>query len=215
VPGCGADYSVVNSGGTNWPASGTTGTTTTTTKCTGYSGTCESGNYYKSGTYNSANSFSAFNGAELNGVWTIKIIDHLAQDDGTLFGWSLTFPQTCYATLATVTPTINTSVWSNAVAGTGPTVPSQTPTSTAISNPGPGTCPAAGLCNGNKLTNSLSVGPFNTVGAFVYNLTTTDQFGCQYVNPVTVNVTCLCPTATIAYTPSTFCLNDSTVKMLV
>ena len=215
VPGCGADYTVVNSGGTNWPASGTTGTTTTTTKCTGYSGTCESGNYYKAGTYNSVNPFSAFDGAELNGVWTIKIIDHLAQDDGTLFSWSLSFPQSCYATLATVTPAINTAIWSNAVVGTGPAVPAQTPTSSAVSNPGPGTCPAAGLCNGNKLTNSVSVGPFNTVGSYIYNLTSTDQFGCQYVNPVTVNVTCLCPTATITYTPSVFCLNDAVSKTVI
>ncbi|WP_166426948.1 T9SS type B sorting domain-containing protein [Flavobacterium psychrotolerans] len=213
VPGCGANYTVVNSGGFNWPSAGASGTTSATKTCASYTGSCGSGSYYKSQTYNSANPFSAFNGADLNGVWTIKITDNLKDDDGTLFSWSLDFPQTCYVSLATVTPNIATATWSHS--GSGPVIPAQTTTSSVITNPGPGTCPSPGPCLGNKLTNSVSVGPFPTAGTFVYNSTAVDQFGCQYVNPVTVNVTCSsCPTATIKYAANSFCVSDTTAQIV-
>ena len=188
VPGCGATYTVVNTGGLVWPTSGAaTGLITTTAACAGYTGPCQAGNYYPAGIYNSANSFAGFNGAALNGIWSIKLTDNLNLDDGTLFSWSLSFPPSCYGNLETITPAIASATWTNS--GPGPVVPAQTTTSTVVTNPGPGICPSPGPCLGNKLANSVSVGPFPTAGAFVYNLTSIDQFGCQFVRPVTVNVT--------------------------
>ena len=93
VPGCVEQYSVVNSGGVNWSAAGNT--TTATTNCAIWGGACEAGDYYIGQTYNSLNSFSALIGANLNGVWTLKITDDQFSDDGVLSNWSLTFPTSC------------------------------------------------------------------------------------------------------------------------
>ncbi|RTY90009.1 PKD domain-containing protein, partial [Flavobacterium sp. GSN2] len=203
IAGCGATYTVVNSGGIAWPPGGTIGTTTVSTACGTYTGSCQVGNYYIPQTYNSMNPFSVLNGADLNGVWSIRVTDNLNFDDGTLFNWSLSFPAACYASLQSVTPGITTATWSNG--GSGPLVPAQTTTSTVVTNPGPGVCPAPGPCLGNQLANNITIGPFPNPGSFIYNLTAVDQFGCQYLRPVTVNVTAVCPTATISYAGSPYC----------
>lgn len=197
VAGCGATYTVVASGGNTWGAAGTTvATPLANGNCT-YTGVCETANYYRPLSYNSASSFAGFNGAAMNGVWTIRITDHLDLDDGTLFSWSLTFPTGCYDQLQSVTPDMSTAVWSHS--GSGPAVPAQTTTSAAVTDPGPGACPTAGTCLGNRLTNAVTVGPFNVGGAFNYNFTVTDEFGCRYLRTVTVNVTC--PPCDAASTP--------------
>ncbi|KGO90064.1 hypothetical protein Q764_03075, partial [Flavobacterium suncheonense GH29-5 = DSM 17707] len=200
VPGCVATYTVVNSGGVAWTAAGVT--TTATSTCGTYGGACETGNYYISQTYNSTNPFSAFNGATMNGVWTLQVKDNLTLDDGVLSNWSLTFPASCYGSLQSATPDLTTATWSTT--GSGPAVPAQTTTSTVVNNPGP-TCPPPGPCVGNSLANNVTIGPFPTAGSYVYSFTVTDEFGCQYRRNVTINVTCPCPSASISYTGSPFC----------
>ncbi|MCE3279505.1 MAG: Protein of unknown function precursor [Bacteroidetes bacterium] len=187
VPGCGATYTVVGDGtGQSWTNYGAVIGTTTTSPCAGYAGACEAGTYYRPITYNSTNSFAGFNGADLNGTWSLRVTDNAAQDDGTLFSWSLDFPTTCYSGLETVTPDMTTAVWSTT--GTGPAIPSQTTSSAVVTDPGPGACPTPGTCLGNRLTNSINLGPFLTGGSFVYDFTATDEFGCQYQRSVTINV---------------------------
>jgi subtilisin-like proprotein convertase family protein len=208
VPGCGARYCVVNSGGASWTANSsvTSGPPTTNGQCS-YTGVCENNLYYIPQTYTSTNSFSAFNGAPLNGVWTLRITDNQSLDNGVLFGWSLTFPLTCYKPLQTVTPDITSLTWSHS--GSGPAVPTQTTTSTVVTDPGPDPCQFAGTCIGNQLTNNVTVGPFTSSGTFDYVLTGTDEFGCQYSRTVQVLVTCACPTAVITAPITTICSGNS------
>ena len=159
VPGCTAQYTVVNSGGVNWSAAGNT--TTTTTNCAIWGGACEAGDYYISQTYNSLNSFAGFIGSNMNGIWTLKITDDQLSDDGVLSNWSLTFPSSCYSNLQTITPDLSTATWTHS--GGGPAVPAQTTTSTVVNNPGPA-CPSPGPCVGNQLANNVTIGPFPTAG---------------------------------------------------
>ena len=201
VPGCVEQYSVVNSGGVNWSAAGNT--TTATTNFAIWGGACEAGDYYIGQTYNSLNSFSALIGANLNGVWTLKITDDQFSDDGVLSNWSLTFPTSCYGSLQTITPDLATATWSTS--GSGPAVPAQTTTNTVVNNPGPA-CPSPGPCVGNQLANDITLGPFPTAGSFVYSFTVTDEFGCQYRRNVTVTASCVCPAVTtFSYAGTLFC----------
>uniref|UniRef100_UPI0040486D1E proprotein convertase P-domain-containing protein n=1 Tax=Flavobacterium sp. TaxID=239 RepID=UPI0040486D1E len=212
VAGCTATYSVVNTGGASWTAAASTtaGPPTANGACA-YTGVCETGgSYYIPQTYTSTNSFAALNGATLNGVWTLRVVDNIASDDGVLSNWSLTFPTGCYANLLSETPDLNTATWSHS--GSGPALPSQTTTNTVVNNPGP-SCPAPGPCVGNQLTNNVTVGPFNTAGSYVYSFTVTDQFGCQYRRNVTVNVNPGCPTASISYTGSPYCTTSAPVNV--
>ncbi|WP_117616428.1 PKD domain-containing protein, partial [Flavobacterium cauense] len=204
VPGCTATYSVVNSGGASWTnVASTTAAPPTTNGLCAYTGVCETGgSYYIPQTYTSTNPFTALNGAAMNGVWTLKVVDNISSDDGVLSNWSLTFPSSCYASLQTITPDLATATWTTS--GSGPAVPAQTTTSTVVNNPGP-SCPPPGPCVGNQLTNNVTIGPFPTAGSYVYSFTVTDEFGCQYRRNVTVNATCVCPTASISYTGSPFC----------
>lgn len=213
VPGCGTTYTVTNSGGRSWTNYGLVGPqagTNQTTACSSYTGTCEDGTYYKSGNYNSTESFSNLDGVPLNGTWSIRIVDYLFEDDGFLFRWSMSFPQDCYKPLETITPDLasNTVTWSHS--GTGPTVPgTQTFTKTSVTDPGPDACPIPGTCLGNQITSSINVGPFTTCGDFDYNAMITDEYGCRYDTIVTVNV--ICPVTANMSGTTTICPNNSAV----
>ena len=210
VPGCTASYTVVSSGAVAWTAAGVT--TTTTTPCASYSGPCYTTTltnrpvvYFKPQTFNATQPFSLLDNADLNGVWTLKITDTRALDDGVLNDWSLTFPSSCYGTLETVTPVLSSINWKHT--GSGPAVPSHTSTSVPVTNPGPDACPASATCAGNKRTNSVSVGPFNSPGNYVYTLEAQDEFGCKYTRDVAVNVTC--PTCNLNLTSAPATINQS------
>ncbi|MFN9112197.1 MAG: proprotein convertase P-domain-containing protein, partial [Bacteroidota bacterium] len=197
IPGCPATYTVVKSGGVSWtePSS----VTPTPTPCSSYTGPCLTTSpgtggstiqylYLRPLTYNSQNSFTAFNGADLNGVWSLKITDNRAVDDGVLTNWSLSFPTSCYGSLETVTPNLSTAVWS--ATGSAPAVPAYSTINTPVTNPGADPCPPGLTCVGNKLTNSVTVGPFNSPGNYAYTLKVTDEFGCSYQKDVNVSVSC-------------------------
>ena len=191
VAGCPATYTVVGDGsGVAWGgAADPATTTTTTTTCAGYTGACLATSYYLPLVYDSTNSFAAFNGADLNGVWSVVITDNQGDDDGVLSNWSLTFPPTCFNTLETVTPDIVSATWSHT--GTGPAV-TNAPVTTVVVDPGPDGCPDPGTCTGTQIVNSPTVGPFTTSDTHVYTLTTVDEFGCSYTRDITINVNCTC-----------------------
>jgi gliding motility-associated-like protein len=186
VPGCPANYCVSPTSTNLWTNSANV--TTTSQTCSVFAGPCETGNYFVGTTYASAQPFSNLNGAPLNGTWTLRITDNQSLDDGTLFGWSLSFPDACYRDLESVTPDIVNSVWSHS--GTGPAVTSQDTTHLTVIDPGPDACPTAGTCIGNQITNVTSVGTFNFTGSYDYDVLITDEFGCNYSRTVQVNVTC-------------------------
>ncbi|MFY7879609.1 MAG: PKD domain-containing protein, partial [Lacibacter sp.] len=210
VAGCTASYTVVNTGAVAWTAAGVTNTTPS--PCASYSGPCYTTTltnrpvvYFKPQTFNSTQPFTVLNGADLNGVWTLKITDTRALDDGVLNDWSLTFPSSCYGTLETVTPAISSLTWK--LSGSGPAVPAHTSNSVSVTNPGPDACPTTATCVGNKQTNTVTVGPFNTAGSYVYTLEAQDEFGCKYTRDVTVNVAC--PTCNLNLTSVPATINQS------
>ncbi|MGB1269669.1 MAG: proprotein convertase P-domain-containing protein, partial [Flavobacteriaceae bacterium] len=229
VPGCTGSYSVADSGGVNWGAANIPASDADIVNCPPiYSGTCEGGNYYDATLYNSTNSFNVLDGAQMNGVWTLRITDNLNIDDGVLTSWSLDFPPSCYGALEYVTPDLSASnggtpsgVWEHT--GTGPVVPvfgSQTVTSTAVSNPGPDPCPAGQNCDGSQITNTITVGPFDTPSeTYVYSFLVTDEFGCQYQQDVTINVLDNCTECTLNLSSATgtdsqnICDGDSIVDI--
>ncbi len=134
----------------------------------------------------------------MNGIWTLKVTDFQALDNGVLENWSLAFPVSCYRVLQTLTPDITSLQWSTAAANPQPSV--QNTISSTVSDPGPDPCQTPGTCIGNSLTASTSVGPFNSAGTYTYTLTGVDEFGCSYSLNIVINATCgACPTATLSY----------------
>lgn len=189
-PGCFAPYHIVNSGGIIWNTAASF--TTYTQSCDTYTGTCESGDYFlQDETYNSSESMTNLVGAELNGVWTLRIIDYWAIDDGYLDGWSISFPGDCYTDLETETPILSGGLWSGD--GTGPVVPepqvvNNNPFLPTTIDP----CPGDADCTGNQLENTVTIGPFVNAGSYTYTFTVEDEFGCEFIKEVVINVDCPC-----------------------
>jgi gliding motility-associated-like protein len=187
IPGCTENYIVVGDNtGILWTDTGNT--TTESVSCDIYSGVCEPGEYYLPLTYESTEPFSNFDGGDLNGIWTLRITDTFILDNGVLNDWSITFPDECYSLLETVTPELVSAEWSHQ--GNGPAIPSQSTSSTIITNPGPDLCPASQNCDGTELTNNIEIGPFLTIGNYVYTITVQDEFGCEFSKDIVVNSTC-------------------------
>jgi hypothetical protein len=187
IPGCPATYCIQHGTGRSWTSSAnvTSGPPTANGQCAEYTGTCENNLYYIPGTYQSTNSFAPFNGAPLNGVWTVKITDLQGSDDGAVFGWTLTFPDECYRTYGVETPDI-TSVTFNDASLNGSS------TTQLISEPGP-YCPPSQVCEGDQITRdgqfcTYPAGTSGPQGPYAY--TVTDEYGCIYTGSIMVNVTC-------------------------
>tara|TARA_R110002073_G_scaffold93546_6_gene218425 strand:+ start:3058 stop:6540 length:3483 start_codon:yes stop_codon:yes gene_type:complete len=65
----------------------------------------------EAGTYLPLGDFNDFIGTPIDGQWTLEIIDYLAQDDGTIFSWSLNFDESLFASNYTFTPSYPTQGW--------------------------------------------------------------------------------------------------------
>jgi len=205
-PGCTAHYVVVATGGADWTA----GTSTVNGapgadgagngQCAEYTLNCQGGDYYVIQTYTSTNPFTAFDGADMNGIWKFKLTDTLPTDNGVLTSWGIDFPGACYGSVETVTPDLVVSatsgLWEHT--GTGPTLPGQNPTSIVIANPGPDGCPSGATCEGTEITNNITVGPFDVGGqTYTYTFLVTDEFGCQYEQDIIINVSDNCTECTL------------------
>jgi gliding motility-associated-like protein len=185
-PGCVAPYHIVNSGGLTWGEAA--GYTNFTQSCTVYPGPCESGQYFlQDGTFNSSQSMNSLIGAELNGIWILKISDEWSLDDGFISSWSLSFPGDCYTDLATETPILSGGLWTSD--GNGPDVPETQNVQDIVITPiGLDPCPGDTNCDGNMLINTIQVGPFNQAGTYTYTFTIIDEFGCTFEKTVDVIV---------------------------
>jgi len=211
-PGCPAPYHVINSGGLTWntPAA----ETGTPQACDTFSN-CASGTYYlQDATYNSSQSMNGLVGAELNGIWTLRIVDYWAIDDGYMDGWSISFPNDCYSNLETVTPILSGGLWTS---DGGPAVPEpQVVTNDPFTPTTIDPCPAGADCTGNILQNSTTVGPFTSGGTYTYTFTVEDEFGCTFEKEVIINVDCPCSlelTSAPETTEQAICLGESIVNI--
>ncbi len=227
VAGCVAPYSVADSGGVAWTSAEATipSTDADIGPCTDFAGPCQSGTYFKSQLFNSANPFSAFDGAPMNGVWQLRITDNLGIDDGVLSRWYLDFPLACYGTLETVTPDLVDDSASSAISGMwtasgGPTLPIQAPTFTTVVNPDPADCPSGETCEGTEVSNDISVGPFgpdDVNETYTYTFTVVDEFGGVYEELITITVSDNCNLELISDVGTdaqTICQDDSIINIV-
>lgn len=186
VPGCPAPYHIVNSGGLDWLNANSE--TNFNQSCSNFSNCYTGRPYYRQDEqFNSSQPLTNLIGAELNGVWTLRIVDYWGGDDGFLESWSISFPGECYNDLATETPILSGGLWSSD--GNGPEVPAVQNIQDIIYTPiGLDPCPGETNCDGNMLINSVQVGPFNQAGTYTYTFTVTDEFGCTFEKTVDVIV---------------------------
>ncbi len=190
IAGCPRTYCVVGDGsGTAWNAAGVGEVTPMANGNCAYTGVCETGTYYIAQTYNSSDAFAALDGDQLNGVWTMRITDNIGADDGYLFGWTMSFPPSCYNDLEFVTPDIVTVEWLSGQGLPGAQVITDVP----VSDPGPDPCPGGQNCDGNQLTNTATVCYGEVQDTYTYNYRVTDEFGCQYTRAFDVEVNCPLP----------------------
>lgn len=104
VPGVGYDY--------YWSPVATQGTVAEVSADLGLE------NILPSGTYASVAPWSNLFGCPLNGVWTMQICDTFGADDGTVFGWGVTFNPSFYDNTLSFAPVYgaacDSSFWSGA-----------------------------------------------------------------------------------------------------
>lgn len=112
------------------------------------------------GTYTSEESFDSFIGTQLNGVWTLSILDDAFIDDGFIYEWYINFDPLLYPDIISFTPKYGTGA-----------------DSTYWTGPGLGTLDA-GADNGTAV--ATNVGP----NEYVY--TAINDFGCTFDTTITI-----------------------------
>lgn len=197
--GCGRTYCWVDGGAATIPVDAGTA-------CGGCP-TGETGNFAVAGTYAPfGGNFNTLDGADLNGSWSLRVTDNLNLDDGTLHGWSMTFPTACYKTLTEISPSISTVTWNDTSPFTS------TGGSSSGIAPAPGDpCPAGATCDGTTVNATGNVCYAAGVsGNFNYNFTVEDEFGCQYAGQASVVVTCALASDNLVFSGK----NDGAVNTL-
>ncbi|MBT8324245.1 MAG: hypothetical protein KJO96_03015, partial [Winogradskyella sp.] len=100
VPGVGADYCFSMSATIPLSAAPTV-----------VAGSNPPNNSWQPGTYLPVESFNSLLGSPLNGDWTIRIVDNLFIDDGTIFAWSIDFDPNLQPPEYSFTPVITSEAW--------------------------------------------------------------------------------------------------------
>ncbi|MGJ8593939.1 MAG: T9SS type B sorting domain-containing protein [Aquaticitalea sp.] len=86
------------------------------------------------GTYLPVQNFNALIGSPLNGNWTIRIVDNLGIDDGTVFGWTINFDPNLQPPEYSFTPAITSETWD-----TDPTITATNGNNITVTPPTAGT----------------------------------------------------------------------------
>uniref|UniRef100_UPI0025957AC3 PKD domain-containing protein n=1 Tax=uncultured Flavobacterium sp. TaxID=165435 RepID=UPI0025957AC3 len=89
----------------------------------------------QAGTYLPSGGFTPLLGSPLNGVWTIRVTDEQAIDNGYIFNWQINFAPSLTPTSLSFTPAITSVTWvaDPTITGTsGTTVTVESPTSGAV-----------------------------------------------------------------------------------
>jgi len=123
-----------------------------------------------SGSYESVQPFTNFNGCPLNGTWEVEVCDLWGSDNGFIFDWSLAFAPELYPEAVTFTPTFGPecdSTWWD----------------------GPSIVDDGGDCN------IVTISP-EFVGVESYTYTGQNDFGCYYDRTIDVTVVGTIPTVT-------------------
>ncbi len=123
----------------------------------------ESGGTLPSGTYSSVQPFENLIGCPLNGIWTVEICDLFGIDNGFIFDWTVNISPENYPDAASFTPSFG--------AGCDSTLWTSGPFITDTSDD----------CN------TISVFTEET-GVFEYTYAATNDFGCTYIDTVSLEV---------------------------
>lgn len=83
---------------------------------------------FPEGEYSSSESFANLIGCPLNGQWTIRVTDHLNQDNGWLFGWGIEFNPNLFSNIESFSPDFVSWDWQY-----NPSVISSTPSAISAS----------------------------------------------------------------------------------
>lgn len=115
--------------------------------------TLTNGNTVVPGDYQPVDPFTNFIGCPINGQWTLNITDNLFIDDGAIFNWELNIHPCMYPDVDSFLMLYDFGYWED-----DPSI--------------------VGIVNDS---NNIIVQP-DTIGPWVYNYFTEDQFGCEYSN---------------------------------
>ncbi len=140
------------------------------------------------GTYSPLNSLSALVGCPLNGTWQLEFCDLWGADDGWVVDWDISFDPALMPDVTQFTPIYGANCDSTSWSGINAAAAAQ------ISSTSPD-------CN------TICITP-NALGAYTYEFSATDDFGCTYTTTTTVTVT---PGPTVDAGPDqTVCTNVPT-----
>ncbi|MGV3638459.1 MAG: PKD domain-containing protein [Flavobacteriales bacterium] len=114
------------------------------------------------GTYTSEESFTGFTGSDLNGTWTLTILDDAFIDDGFIFEWYMNFNPLLYPDIVSFTPVYGPGADSTFWAGPG-------------------------IISMDEGADTAVVSP-STVGENVFTYTVTNDFGCTFDTTITITV---------------------------
>jgi gliding motility-associated-like protein len=87
--------------------------------------------FVPAGNYSSVNPLDGLIGSALNGDWTIRIVDNIAQDNGYIFDWAIEFDPSILPPDLSFTPIITSEAWdadATIINTTGNTITVQPPT---------------------------------------------------------------------------------------
>ncbi|MFH2141771.1 MAG: hypothetical protein ABIJ97_05075, partial [Bacteroidota bacterium] len=184
TPGTGWDYCF-----TNTPTYGTLAATASA----GITVPVSQGSALPSGSYASFQPLSGLVGCDLNGTWTITIIDNWAIDDGWIFSWWIDFNPSLYPSLWDYQNTYVNHIWTANI-GSGGSITSNNGT---------------GGGEGTYVTGLF----VQTNEPFYYTIT--DDFGCTYDTTIMVTVLpadasqcCIIPVINMVTTSQTLCGNS-------
>lgn len=93
--------------------------------------------YLPAGSYASASPLSALVGTPLNGIWTLKIQDHLGGDNGFLFNWHIEFNPSLYPNVQTYNVPLASQQWvtpTNGIVQTNGTIATVVPATAGNNN---------------------------------------------------------------------------------
>jgi gliding motility-associated-like protein len=121
------------------------------------------------GTYSPLNSLSALVGCPLNGTWQLEFCDLWGSDDGWVTQWEVNIDPALMPDVTQFTPIYG-------------------PNCDSTSWSGINAAAAAQITSTSPDCNTICITP-NALGAYTYEFSATDDFGCTYTTTTTVTVT--------------------------
>lgn len=168
-------------------------------------GSTQSDKYLPTGSYQPYESFANFIGAPLNGGWTITVTDHIPNNNGYIFDWSIVLqadpPDSIFTITEPVGPTISHTVVQPSCGGTNGSI------NLTVTG---GTGPFTYLWSNGATTQDIA-----SLTAGVYTVTVSDATGCSYNYQVNLSSNGALAITGVASNQSCFGLNNGSINVTV